>query len=240
VTYTLVRPSSLPYDGSARFGGFFGVVGSTSYAASGDGSQSDDSDATSVTLRSGQDPVGYYAPVVAVDFDAIPDLSDSTTGASFGTMFRLQLLTAEFDGAIYQDDSWALFLNDGTRVTTSRLSDGAGGRAGYVSMDAPTTYETPTTYYPLGGNVPTMRAESFTLAYCFRGAADNGSATIVDLMRVFEAGLILDIGSAEVIYHAPPLRVFPRSDGRGASSAQRVWPRPPTASSGRVGPGSLI
>jgi len=40
--------------------------------------------------------------------------------------------------------------------------------------------------------------------------------------------------------HVPPLRLHPRSDGCGMSSAQRVWPRPPTASSGRVGPGSLI
>jgi hypothetical protein len=78
-----------------------------------------------------------------------------------------------------------------------------------------------------------------------------GGATVQLFRGGFHAGvsfeyhayvyeLWLEVEGSSGGSHVPPLRLHPRSDGRGMSSAQRVWPRPPTGAYGRVGPGSLV
>ena len=222
---TLVRPVSLPYDGFATYGSYFGTVANLPATYAGDGSWTDDKDATAVTLKASVDDPGYQGSIVAVDFGPQPDVQPSTF---FGTMFRLSRL-AGYPSPL-DSDQWELFVGGNPLQNAGRLSDAAGG-IGSIPLNTPTTYTTGLDY-PLR-NYELMRDNSVTLVVAIH-ASPSPAGTVIDTFTLFECGLLLDLGGS---YRRPSLRQLHRGGRGGIGGIPRAVGDRTILGSPRRGPG---
>lgn len=227
MTVTLVRPSGLPYDGSA-FASFTVVDDPLVPVMTGGGSLADDSDATFATIAGRQDAL-IHTTIVAVDFAAVPGLTfdPDANGAIFNTMFRVLRLAGTADDATpITTLSWAI-IADGSMAMHGGVADAAlpQNDPASIATDTITTYVTDGVSSPdyvlALAAVESMRANPFTLVV----SAQVTNPTLVDVLNVYEVGLLLDLAPAR--RRAPSCRKYPRAP-------DRRYPPPGTRQAGRL------
>jgi hypothetical protein len=215
MTYQTIRPSSLPYRADSLWSALSGdAPNPLAPTFGGDGSWSDDDDATYVSTYARP---GTASTVIAVDFDPIPRLN---IDSSFGVMARLALLAPTGDYTY----SSAVGLTGVHLLSPVGSSD--LGNAPRFDEIAPTTAPIPTaTTYASGDDWytlfdgETIRDSGFTAAFLIQNAVFDAET---EIWRVFELGFRFDIVSVGL---APPCHIYPRDDDQGVGTAA-IWPPP--------------
>jgi len=222
----------------------------------GGGSVTDGSDSSYVELgsRYNDSEGGERADLLLCDFVIDPAVHPDVTWMYYSIRVKNEAGYADALASLSLDGQTAWYRTDdasGSRLFGARLpNDVRNGLAtsptwfGQAYNGSPILPGDPgdsTNWLNLPRDWPEMLDPLTTTGLRFGMYVLSSSATRVPLIDVFEVRLVVACVTTETaVYHPPPLRLHPRSDGRGMSSAQRVWPRPPTGAYGRIGPGSLI
>jgi len=233
------------------------------------GSVSDNSDATVTTLEAEYQPSGdRYSEVLTLDF-ALPDPTvmpafyymkmRARDNADF-VAHPERFVSFQFDYSKVADppgytfDTWQLNHSSDSsgqfgELAAGIVTDPTWFNFSYVGAGTPVDTANPSssTWFEIDNGEWTGYVAHQTYAalagsglrFTFYPRADSNLDPRTAYIDVFEVRMVVAY-PVTAAGRVPPLRLHPRSDGRGASSAQRVWPRPPTASYGRIGPGSLI
>jgi hypothetical protein len=211
---TTIWPASLPYDGAA-YAADFGLASHEPATLAGNGSLSDGSDATSATLRGYLPEAGRVGSVVCVDFDPIPIFN-----GRFGTTIRLRRL---IDSSSINTARWHVYVRDTATLIAFGDLHAAASPPSIEGIPTTTTWLTSGADWwgildeYLGG----VRSDGLTLAF----SSEANQADPLSLFTVYEFGLLFNVPDDERP-SLPPLRQHPRDDGRGTSSAARIWPPP--------------
>ena len=228
MVYTLVRPSSLPYDGSA-YASLLNFI-PEAFTQGGNGSLADDVDSTYVNANSLLDDTGdEHVSLIAVDFPAVDVLS-----LLFGTMFRVARLA---DASVLNNSRWNVFTpGSATSILAfGDMHDVFSPKSPGMIPTTATSLTTGTDWYSLGGDADfaathaAIAAGGLTLVF----SASSLAATRTDIYRIFECGLLLDLGGSR----RPSLRQLHRGGRGGIGGIPRAVGDRTVYGSPRRGPG---
>lgn len=220
----------------------------------GGASLGDDSDASYVTLRAhyesmDPDAAGEDSDLASCYF---PPVAASDTPLWWHVAFRAKNNTQGYSTGTDSGVRWISRADDPDRTYIQQAGSLSPAIAAYT-VPAPTWFAWAFTASDLilpgapgydtnwssvddyTGFYDALTTSGLQVSFTTTSTAD----TRYDWLDLFEVRLVVAFGSVGRTFN-PVLRVLPRSDGRGASSAARVWPRPPTGNYGRIGPGSLV